>query len=160
MALTSEIHEYSESWPARFERQKLLIEERLGDEVEEIHHVGSTSIVGLMAKPEIDLLVIVSSLAGIDLFDTGVVDLGYDVRGESGRIAGCRYFSKNVAGKRTHKAHLCVRSHRLAVEMIVFRDYLREHADHARAYERLKLGLANSNRTGMREYLDGMLTAI
>ena len=59
MALTSEIQDYDPLWAIRFKQERVQIFERLGDYVEEIHHVGSTSVRGLMAKPEIDLLVIV-----------------------------------------------------------------------------------------------------
>jgi GrpB-like predicted nucleotidyltransferase (UPF0157 family) len=154
MPLTSEICEYDVTSPARFQAEKKMIEQRLGDLVEEIHHIGSTSIVGIKAKPEIDLLIIVKSTNQIDTIESVMSTLGYDARGECG-IPGRYYFSKNVKGKRTHKAHLCTRSHRLAQELIVFRDYLRDHPKEAKIYESLKIGLAKNGSAVTREYLDG-----
>lgn len=159
MALTSEICEYDPIWTARFDRESAQISERLGEQVEEIHHIGSTSVPGLAAKPEIDLLVIVLSLNQINAINSGMEDLGYAVRGECG-IPGRHYFSKNIGSKRTHKAHVCLRSHRLALELIVFRDYLRDHPDDAKTYESLKLELSKTNRAGIREYLDGKASYI
>ena len=159
MALTSEICEYDDTSPTRFQAEKKMIEQRLGSLVEEIHHIGSTSIVGIKAKPEIDLLIIVKSIDQIDTIESAMSTLGYDVRGECG-IPGRYYFSKNVNGKRTHKAHLCIDSHRLALELIVFRDYLQDHPSEAKIYESLKIGLAKKGTAVTREYLDGKVDYI
>ena len=43
----------------------------------------------------------------------------------------------------------------MALEVIVFRDYLRDHPDEANIYESLKIGLAKNGRASTREYLDG-----
>jgi len=47
--------EYDPSWPALFEREKGRLLELIGDLVDVIHHIGSTSVVGLCAKPKIDI---------------------------------------------------------------------------------------------------------
>jgi GrpB-like predicted nucleotidyltransferase (UPF0157 family) len=47
--------DYDPAWPGLFENQKRRVLELIGDMVEDIHHVGSTSIVGLCAKPKIDI---------------------------------------------------------------------------------------------------------
>lgn len=154
MALTSEICDYDKDSPLKFNAEKKLIEQELGILVHDIQHVGSTSIVGIKAKPEIDLLVVVKSVDPIDPINKAMLALGYDIRGEC-EIPGRHYFSKNMNAKRTHKAHVCIRNHRLVQELIVFRDYLLDHPDEVRVYESLKLRLADSNLTGTREYLDG-----
>jgi GrpB-like predicted nucleotidyltransferase (UPF0157 family) len=60
MALTSQISEYDNEWPNRFTAEKARIEAVFGSKAVDIHHVGSTAVPGLAAKPEIDLLVVVS----------------------------------------------------------------------------------------------------
>lgn len=57
MALTSQISAYDAKWPDMFLSEKCRIEEAFGSELVQIHHVGSTAVPGLAAKPEIDLLV-------------------------------------------------------------------------------------------------------
>ncbi|MDW9500507.1 hypothetical protein GOB08_18790 [Sinorhizobium meliloti] len=47
--------DYNSAWPRLFEEEKSRIMELISDMVDEIHHVGSTSIVGLCAKPKIDV---------------------------------------------------------------------------------------------------------
>ena len=54
-----EVVEYDEQWPAAFERVAGVIRSALGDRVLELHHVGSTSVVGLPAKPVIDVDLVV-----------------------------------------------------------------------------------------------------
>ena len=56
---------YEDSWPARFDAEKALLEAAIGRWVSGgIHHVGSTAVPGLAAKPVIDILVgVVQDLA-------------------------------------------------------------------------------------------------
>jgi GrpB-like predicted nucleotidyltransferase (UPF0157 family) len=137
-----------------FETEKKRIVDRLGEEVAEVHHVGSTAVPGLRAKPEIDILVVVKSLAAIDEIHSAMAELGYAVRGECG-IPGRHHYSKDVGSVRTHKAHVCEPQHSTVHEQLAFRDYLRDDPEAARDYERLKIRLAEANIDGMVAYLDG-----
>ncbi|MHC2148720.1 GrpB-like predicted nucleotidyltransferase (UPF0157 family) [Pseudomonas sp. 210_17 TE3656] len=60
MALTSKITTYNPEWPQRFEADKVLLASAFGDELLAMHHVGSTAVPQLAAKPEIDVLIEVS----------------------------------------------------------------------------------------------------
>jgi GrpB-like predicted nucleotidyltransferase (UPF0157 family) len=154
MSLTSDIGDYDPQWPALFEAERLRIQEKLGHFVREIHHVGSTAVPGMKAKPEIDLLIVVNSISDIDAINSGMAELGYDVRGECG-IEGRHYYSKNTQSARTHKAHVCELSHSNVARQIAFRDYMRDHPKDAQEYAVLKMRLAKSNSKGMAEYLEG-----
>jgi GrpB-like predicted nucleotidyltransferase (UPF0157 family) len=57
-----------------------------------IHHIGSTAIPDIFAKPIIHILVEVSSFSRVDRLNPGIITLGYDPRGELG-ISGRRFFS-------------------------------------------------------------------
>jgi GrpB-like predicted nucleotidyltransferase (UPF0157 family) len=106
MPLTSDICDYDPQWPAIFEAERLRIQQKLGHLVREIHHVGSTAVPGMKAKPEIDLLIVVNSIGEIEAINSGMAELDYDVRGECG-IKARYYYSKNTQSVRTHKAHVC-----------------------------------------------------
>ena len=96
MALTSELSAYQPEWSARFEAEHSAMRSLIGAFVEDIYHVGSTAIPGILkAKPEIDILIIVNDLNDIDTINSGMRALGYDVRG--GHSEGHRYFSKNAS---------------------------------------------------------------
>lgn len=58
-----QVVEYDEGWPADFERVAARIRAALGDRVLELHHVGSTSVPGLPAKPVIDVDLVVADPA-------------------------------------------------------------------------------------------------
>ena len=154
MSLTTDICDYDPRWPALFEAERLKIQEKLGRLVLEIHHVGSTAVPGMKAKPEIDLLIVVKSISDINAINSSMAELGYAVRGECG-IAGRHYYSKNTQCARTHKAHVCEISHSNVARQIAFRDYMRDHPKDAQEYAALKMRLAKSNSKGMAEYLEG-----
>lgn len=58
-----QVVDYDEGWPTDFERVAARVREALGDSVLEIHHVGSTSVPGLPAKPIIDVDLVVADAA-------------------------------------------------------------------------------------------------
>ena len=58
-----EIAEYSPDWPLVFEREAAAILEACSPWVTEVHHVGSTSVPGLAAKPILDMMPIAAGPA-------------------------------------------------------------------------------------------------
>ncbi|MEM7371381.1 MAG: GrpB family protein [Bacteroidota bacterium] len=154
MPLTSPIVPYSDDWPKRFREEKAQLSQFIRPYFREIYHVGSTAVPGLTAKPEIDLLIIIPSLAHIEAINEGMHQLGYQVRGECG-LVGRHYFSKDVDGQRTHKAHVCESNNIHGQRLLIFRDYLRDHPAVSQAYGELKLKLEAHNRDGIAEYLEG-----
>ena len=56
---TIQLNPYDEKWPALFEREKERVLKILKDKALMIEHIGSTSVPGLMAKPIIDILLVV-----------------------------------------------------------------------------------------------------
>jgi GrpB-like predicted nucleotidyltransferase (UPF0157 family) len=118
-----------------------------------IHHIGSTAVPGLAAKPIIDILVEVSSLAEIDATTDGMAELGYEAMGEFG-IAGRRYFHKG-GNQRTHQIHAFKKGNPHILRHIVFRDYLRTHPDAASEYGRLKKKVAATCDNDIEVYCDG-----
>jgi GrpB-like predicted nucleotidyltransferase (UPF0157 family) len=109
MALTSKIAPYDSRWPARFFVEKERVAKSFGTELGDIHHVGSTAVPGLPAKPEIDLLVEVSEHRNQAARDASMRALGY-VRGKD-LSAGHHFYRRDVDGVRTHKVHVCVSGH-------------------------------------------------
>jgi GrpB-like predicted nucleotidyltransferase (UPF0157 family) len=66
------------TWPARFEAERSLLEAAIGDRVVAgIHHVGSTAVTGLAAKPVIDILVGVRDLASSRACFEPLATIGY-----------------------------------------------------------------------------------
>ena len=117
----------------------------------DLHHVGSTAVPDLAAKPEIDILAVVDVVDVPDLWATGFAELGYRRGGDLS--AGHRFFKRDLHGVRTHKLHICDRGHPSIADMLKFRDHLRRNpADRAR-YQALKLRLERENTDGIGQYL-------
>ncbi|WP_081016605.1 MULTISPECIES: GrpB family protein [Pseudomonas] len=76
MVLTSKITPYDPAWPLRFLADKTLIASAFGEALISIHHVGSTSVPGLAAKPEIDVLIEVCDHCNASARDEVLRDLG------------------------------------------------------------------------------------
>ncbi|HCF2413669.1 GrpB family protein [Pseudomonas paraeruginosa] len=153
MVLTSTITLYDERWPIRFQVARAQIAGAFGDELLAIHHVGSTAVPGLAAKPEIDLLVVVSAQRDEVRRDEALRDLGY-VRG-SDLSAGHHFHRRDVDGVRTHKIHVCTEGHAQIDRMLRFRDLLRKDSLLHQRYQDLKLALEAENTGGIGEYLAG-----
>jgi GrpB-like predicted nucleotidyltransferase (UPF0157 family) len=142
------------TWSDAIDQEAALISEALGDNVLAIHHIGSTAIPGIYAKPVIDILVEVGDLAVLDDGNAEMEALNYEVMGEFG-IPGRRYFRKdNFKGIRTHQIHAFQVGSPQIARHIAFRDYLIAHPDAARAYSELKARVAKETRTAD-EYMDG-----
>jgi len=102
----------------------------------EVHHIGSTSIPGIHAKPTIDLMPLVTSLSTLDTREAAVCALGYDWRGEFG-IPGRRFLTRmsDDRRKRLFNVHCFEASMPDVDRHLAFRDYMRAHPDRAKAYE-------------------------
>lgn len=151
MALTSKISRYDRRWPALFLGEKARIAEGFQTELIHIHHVGSTAVPGLPAKPEIDVLIEVSEHRDESARNDFMHTLGY-VRG-SDLSEGHHFYRRDVGGVRTHKVHVCVSGHPQIERMLRFRDLLRRDPAIRQQYQDLKLQLEASNREGIGEYL-------
>jgi GrpB-like predicted nucleotidyltransferase (UPF0157 family) len=132
---------YHPQWADYFRDEKELLLKVLGEVVLDIRHIGSTSIVGMPAKPILDILVGLRSLALVEPFVTDLKLIGYEDRG-NGDEPGRRYFVKGTEDKRTHHLNLCELNGVFWRKHVLFRDYLERHRDAAEQYAALKRVLA------------------
>lgn len=94
---------YDSRWAANFERESTVVRAALGGVLVALHHIGSTAISGIVAKPVIDMLAVVTDVTTLDRRATLLEEIGYEALGEFG-IPGRRYFRKDSAeGIRTHQ---------------------------------------------------------
>lgn len=124
-------------WRAQFLAEQRLIAAALNIPSACIHHVGSTAIPPIYAKPIIDVLVEVEDVGELDA-RSAMRALGYRARGENG-IAGRRYFTKDRSdGLRSHHVHCFERGSPGVIRHLAFRDFLRAHPDRAETYSKIK----------------------
>lgn len=132
---------YDPAWSGLYEAEAQAIAGVLGQRLTAIHHIGSTAVPGLAAKPVIDIMPVVRAVTEADECRADFEALGYEYLGEFG-IPGRRYLRKG-GDERTHQMHIFASDdvHAIARHLAV-RDYLRAHPARAAAYGALKLELA------------------
>lgn len=145
---------YNENWNRMFEDEAKKIKAIFGDELNDIHHIGSTSVPGLQAKPIIDMMPVVKDITRIDSFNEQMKELGYECMGEFG-MEGRRYFRKG-GDHRTHHVHAFQMDNIEDIQRhLAVRDFLRTHPELASQYGSLKERLARQYPDDIEAYMDG-----
>ena len=143
---------YNPEWKEMFEAEALLIQDILGDNCVAVHHIGSTAVKGLKAKPIIDIMPVVKRIETID--NKWFEQIGYEALGEFG-IPGRRYFRKG-GQERTHQMHIFEQTNTGEIDRhLAMRDYLRCSKKAADAYGELKSKLAIQYPYDIEGYCDG-----
>jgi GrpB-like predicted nucleotidyltransferase (UPF0157 family) len=146
---------HDSAWRGQFEDEAKRIAAALGEMVVRSHHIGSTAIPGIWAKPIIDMLLEVESVARLDDRRSDLEALGYEALGEFG-IPGRRYFRKNdAAGIRTHQIHAFTSESPQVERHLAFRDCMIAHHGAAQTYSALKRKLAQAHPDDIAAYMDG-----
>ena len=143
---------YTDEWGRLFEEEKSRLQAAVGKYVLDIQHVGSTSIPGMGAKPIIDIGIAVKNFEEASECIPPIEQLGYEYKGENG-IPRRHFFAKG--NPTTHHIHVTEIGSRDWNNQIIFRDYLTQHREIAKAYAELKMGLAQRYPTDRESYLDG-----
>ena len=141
------------AWPLRFEAERAALEEAIGEWVRGgIHHVGSTAVPRLEAKPIIDILVGVGDLESSRACFGSLASLGY--LHAPYLPEQMHWFCKPDPSRRTHHLHLVPADSQRYREELAFRDLLRSDPDLADRYAALKRQLAERHREDREAYTD------
>lgn len=154
MARKIEVMDYNPKWENMFNTEAKVIKNILGKNCIVVHHIGSTSIKGLRAKPIIDIMPVVKDITLVNAYNAAFETLGYECKGEFG-ITGRRFFIKG-GDNRTHHIHIFEESNKKDIERhIAVRDYLRGHPNDAAEYALLKEELAEKFMYNSEGYCNG-----
>lgn len=141
-------------WPHLFRLEASALESVIGPWVTGgIHHVGSTAVPGLAAKPVIDILVGVASLEASRPCIELLAPLQYVYAPYLPEVM--HWFCKPDPARRTHHLHLVPTGSARYLDELAFRDHLRTHPQTAQAYEDLKRQLAARFRDDREAYTAG-----
>jgi GrpB-like predicted nucleotidyltransferase (UPF0157 family) len=154
MARIIEVLPYNPNWPRLYHAEVVQVAPIIGPNLVVVHHIGSTAVPGLAAKPTIDILLVVRDLHLLDDRNNALADLGYQAKGEHG-ISGRRYFSKKEGDRHLFHLHAYVEGHTDIIRHLNFRDYLIAHPAVAFDYQTLKQGLAAQFRDVPAAYTAG-----
>jgi GrpB-like predicted nucleotidyltransferase (UPF0157 family) len=147
---------YDTEWPARFGRERALLEEALAPWLAGgVEHVGSTAVPGLAAKPILDLLAGVRDLDASRAAWAPLAGLGYVWTPH--RPDEAHHFSKPSPrlAEATHGLHLTEPGSAVWRERLAFRDALRADPALAREYATLKTRLARDHGGDLAAYTAG-----
>ncbi len=144
---------YDPSWPDRFVEEQVALDAAIGSwATGGIHHVGSTAVPGLAAKPIVDILVGVDSLEASRACFDRLADLAYLY---APYLAGeMHWFCKSHPARRTHHLHLVPTDSQRFRDELAFRDRLRESPQAAEEYAALKHDLADRFADDREAYTD------
>ncbi|WP_276837087.1 GrpB family protein [Megasphaera stantonii] len=146
--------DYDPCWEQQYLAEAKTIRAILGENYTAIFHIGSTAVRGLKAKPIIDIMPVVCSIAAVDEKQGALEEIGYEYLGEFG-MAQRRYLRKG-GDERTHQVHIFQETDRINIERhLAVRDFLRAHSEIARQYGALKESLARRYPYDIEGYCDG-----
>ncbi len=149
-----EVVPHNPDWAKQFAQEADDIGAVWGDEVIAIHHIGSTAIPSIKAKPIIDMLVEVRDIEKLDEYNAQMMALGYEPKREHG-IPRRRFFAKGGDIARTHHVHVFQVGDAEITRHLNFRDYMLAHPEAAQAYSLLKEELARKYAEDIEGYIAG-----
>lgn len=129
---------YDEAWPEQFSAEAARLVRELATTAVAVEHIGSTAVAGLTAKPIIDVMVGVSSLATIDQLARRLIRLGYE---DCGGADDRRYFRKR-RGEPYYNVQVIEYASPTWNANVLFRDFLRSDPAAAKRYGALKRAAA------------------
>ena len=136
MEKTVKIEEYNPDW--------VWIMEVLKNDSLCVEHIGSTSVIGLGAKPILDIMAGVRHLAEVDTFIEPLKSIGYEFVPHK-EFPERRFFRKGRWRAGTHHLHIYRFGSEQWKNQLSFRDYLRSHTDVRKQYQQLKMSLAEKH---------------
>lgn len=155
--------DYDERWPAEFAALRDVYLHALGELAIAVEHVGSTAIPGMLAKPVIDIDIVIARGVDLSLVVAALARLGYRHNGCQG-IPGREAFKRDDysdvprdgSGRSwpAHHLYACTADATELHRHLVFRDWLRAHPDEAAAYADLKRKLARVHADDREAYCD------
>ncbi|MCY7450003.1 GrpB family protein [Bacillus altitudinis] len=132
-----------------FESEKRKIIGDIGQYIINVHHIGSTAVKGLSAKPIIDIAIEIEHFFDGEKCVIALEALGYSYKGTN-VLPERHYFNKGEP--RTHQIHMYQRHNKYLLEQLNFRDYLRNNEQARSEYQQLKLKLSRLHGNDKHKY--------
>ncbi|MDN5211257.1 GrpB family protein [Fulvivirgaceae bacterium BMA12] len=149
------IEAYKPEWKTAFDQERHLLMDAINVPDISIEHIGSTSVVGLGAKPIIDIMIGIRDFNQDNHHIKAMESLGYNyISKYEDEMPYRRFFTKTSNGKRTHHIHMVQIHTEFWDRHLRFRDHLRENQEARNSYLELKLNLAEKEWADINDYAD------
>lgn len=144
---------YDPRWPLLFVEERERLMSLFPSQLLDVQHFGSTAVPGLAAKPVIDLLAGVESMAVAESLVEPLLESGYTTSAEfNATLTDRRWFMRWLDGHRTHHLHVVVFGGPEWRRRLRFRDVLRAQPEVAQRYALLKSRLAAEHGSDREAY--------
>ncbi|EDS77789.1 glutamate-rich protein GrpB [Clostridium botulinum C str. Eklund] len=152
------VEEYNSQWKNEFQCIKNELLTVLAGKVNSIEHVGSTSVEGLMAKPIIDIDVVIDE--NFEEVREGLKSIGYIHEGDLGIVGREAFYYTNKPHLMVHHLYVCNKEDEELYRHITFRDYLRQHKEDRDRYGSIKKEMALKYPEDIDYYIEGKQSVI
>jgi GrpB-like predicted nucleotidyltransferase (UPF0157 family) len=145
------LEDWNPIWPHWYESAAYRIRRALGDTALELHHVGSTSVRGLAAKPLIDIDLVVPDTTDEDAYVPTLEAIGYELRVREPDWYEHRLLRGFDPPVNLHVFNPACEE---VEQMLLLRDWLRTHEDDRELYAGAKRDLAAKEWKYVQNYAD------
>ena len=129
---------YDKEWAEKYKQEQKIITDIFENISKSIEHIGSTSVEGMWAKPQIDILVIVDDLRLVDNLIAKMEAEGYTYQEDFNKYNE-RYFTRDASsGERLVSVHVMQLDNPEAQSNIYLRNYLRVNPQERELYSKVK----------------------
>src|SRR6266705_4672296 len=143
--------EYDLAWPRLYAREAQRIRSAIGPRALQLDHIGSTSVPGLMAKPIIDILLVVADSADEPSYVPALEAAGYVLRIREPDWHQHRLFK----GPDTNiNLHVFTQGSEEIQRTLLLRDWVRTNEADRELYARTKRSLARRKWKYVQNYAD------
>ncbi|MGN7938388.1 GrpB family protein [Virgibacillus sp. 6R] len=142
---------WTSDWEKEYQLEKNRIEHRIGQYIVKVHHIGSTAIRDLSAKPIIDIAIEIKDFQDGEKCVKPLVEIGYFYKGTN-VLPERHYFNKGEP--RTHQIHMYQSGNRFLLDQLRFRDYLRDNETARNQYAKLKHELSLVSNGNKHKYAE------
>jgi GrpB-like predicted nucleotidyltransferase (UPF0157 family)/ribosomal protein S18 acetylase RimI-like enzyme len=150
-----EVVPYNIQWKSNFNKEAALIKDMMKELIVDIHHIGSTAIAGIKAKPIIDMIPEVIDISMVDKFNEQMKNIGYTPYGEYG-LVGRRFFVKfDQANVRLVNAHFYQTNNPEIEQHLLFLKHMNSNQVDALKYSELKEELTKKFPNDIDAYCNG-----
>jgi len=153
------IEKYTKEWVNQFSQIEEILKQNLSKFIK-IEHVGSTAIIGMCAKPIIDIIIVIESMDDFDIIKNELNFIGYFHNGNQG-IEGREVFNREkiiynkTLDEINHHLYVCTKDNDEYKRHILFRNYLNKNENEKQEYNKIKMEIiekiGNENR---KEYVE------
>lgn len=152
------VQSYNPQWPEHFAELRNTLWTAVADFAVSIEHVGSTSVLGLWAKPIIDIDIIIPDASFLPKSIEALTTLGYDHRGNLGIVDRDAFRARQP--KFIHNLYVCPRDSLSLKNHLCLRDTLRASEPLREEYSALKRELARQFPQSIDDYVEGKTSFI